>query len=213
MSGAFADMEAGLRREQLARRAARELEETAGMANEVMDGAPATQSGHARLDGYPSPTGRGDGDGLGPSYAEDDEPLLHVSTSDLVRYGLEPEFVGRIPVRVACRTLRQEDLVRVLTEVEGSVLGQMKADFEGYGIELEVTEAALHEIARQAAEQQSGARGLVTVLERTLRDFKFELPSTPIERLVLCEEAVRAPKQKLQQLISEWDGDATEKSR
>eukprot|EP00962_Isochrysis_galbana_P031640 scaffold10301_cov121-Isochrysis_galbana.AAC.1 len=130
------------------------------------------------------------------------DPLVSVTAADLIRYGLEPEFVGRIPVRVACRALGQEELVRVRTEAEGSVLGQMKADFDGYGIELHLTDAALAEVARRAASQHTGARGLVTVLEQTLRDFKFELPSTQIRRLVVCDETVRQPQRQLKRLLA-----------
>jgi ATP-dependent protease Clp ATPase subunit len=130
------------------------------------------------------------------------DPLVSVTAADLIRYGLEPEFVGRIPVRVACRALGQEELVRVLTEAEGSVLEQMKADFDGYGIELHLTDGALAEVARRAARQHTGARGLVTVLEETLRDFKFELPSTRIRRLTVCDETVRQPQRQLERLLA-----------
>ena len=113
----------------------------------------------------------------GRERAGDDSDLLNLAQSrDFIEYGMEPEFVGRLPVRVACQTLTPGDLEKILLTSEGSILQQYRADFSGYGIDFEITLDAVREIATQAHAEHTGARGLMTVLERVLRDFKFELP-------------------------------------
>ena len=134
--------------------------------------------------------------------------LRSVRTADFVQFGFESEFIGRIPVRVACRSLRRDELVRVLTDARGSVLRQMESDFRGYGIQLRLTDGALEEVADRAVAQQTGARGLLTVLEETLRDFKFEMPGTGLTRLVVDEETVREPQSSLARLIAAGPGPA-----
>ncbi|MDR2807160.1 MAG: AAA family ATPase, partial [Puniceicoccales bacterium] len=98
-----------------------------------------------------------------------------VKTEDFIHYGFEPEFIGRLPVRVACQSLKKEELKQILTSSEGSILRQYQEDFLGYGIQLEVTDEALDLISAMAEEEKTGARGLLTVLETCLRDFKFDL--------------------------------------
>ena len=127
-------------------------------------------------------------------------------TADLVRAGLEPEFVGRLPVRVACRHLTADDLVGVLRDAHDSVAAQLTRDFRGYGIELALTEEALREVAERASAQGTGARGLLTVLEETLRDFKFELPGRGVTRLEVDADTVRRPAERLQALLEEHPG-------
>lgn len=121
------------------------------------------------------------------------EYLKRASTKDFVDYGFEPEFVGRLPVRTVCDSLRAEDLEEILLKSEGSILRQYRGDFAGYGIELDVDEDAIPEIAARAAEEETGARGLMTVLERTLREFKFELPATSLKSFTLTADTVRNP--------------------
>ena len=97
--------------------------------------------------------------------------------------------------------------MRVLSEVQGSMVDQLAGDFAGYGIELAFTDEALREIAEIAVAEQTGARGLLSVLEGVLRDFKFELPSTSIRRLEVGVEMVRDPAQQLAVLLQgEADG-------
>jgi len=128
---------------------------------------------------------------------------LHLAeTSDFVQAGLEPEFIGRIPVRVAIRALNANDLFRILTEAEDSVLKQFQNDFLGYGIKLKATEAGLRRVAEMAVTEKTGARALVTVLERVLRDFKFELPSTSCTELELTPELLADPQGCLKAMIS-----------
>ncbi|MDR0428516.1 MAG: AAA family ATPase [Puniceicoccales bacterium] len=138
-----------------------------------------------------------------PGKSETKEYLNRVTTDDLIRYGLEPEFVGRLPVRVACESLEKEDLAKILRTSQGSILFQYKHDFEGYGIRLHVTEEAIDEIAARAVKEKTGARGLMTILESLLRDFKFYLPSTNIRDLWVTQETVENPRKALVELIGD----------
>lgn len=138
------------------------------------------------------------------SDADDESRLLRqVNTRDFVEYGFEPEFIGRLPVRVVCDPLTADDLENILLNSEGSILRQYRSDFEGYGIELDIKEDALREIARLAAAEKTGARGLMTVLESTLRNFKFELPSTAIRTLTLEAGGMREPGALLDRLFEQ----------
>ncbi|HMP72036.1 MAG TPA: AAA family ATPase [Kiritimatiellia bacterium] len=135
----------------------------------------------------------------------DDEALLlrQVATRDFVDYGFEPEFIGRLPVRVICEPLTADDLENILLNSEGSILRQYRSDFEGYHITLTITPDALREVAVRAAKERTGARGLMTVLETVLRDFKFELPSTAITELTIDAHALRQPHTLLARLFEQ----------
>jgi len=133
---------------------------------------------------------------------EEQQSYLHLAeTNDFIEAGLEPEFVGRVPVRVAIRALDAKDLYKILTEAEDSILLQFQNDFSGYGITLKADEAALRRVAELAVEERTGARALVTILEKVLRNFKFELPSTSCTELRLTREMVDDPTRALQDLL------------
>ncbi|AHF93401.1 ATP-dependent protease Clp, ATPase subunit [Opitutaceae bacterium TAV1] len=129
--------------------------------------------------------------------------LRFAESRDFIDYGMEPEFVGRLPVRVACQHLTASDLEKILNTSEGSILQQYRADFGGYGIDFEITPEAITEVARLAHRESTGARGLMTVLERVLRDFKFELPSTAIKAFRIDAATVAAPRETLRALLRE----------
>ncbi|MBQ7651128.1 MAG: AAA family ATPase [Victivallales bacterium] len=123
----------------------------------------------------------------------DADMLKDVETKDLVEYGFEPEFAGRLPVRVALSDLCEADLKKILTSVSNNYIQQYKEAFEDYGIELVVHDDALDAIAKQAAEEKTGARGLVTVLERLFRRFKFFMPGSCIDFLPVNASTVADP--------------------
>ena len=125
--------------------------------------------------------------------------LRAVTTRDFIDYGLEPEFIGRLPIRVVCEELSAEDLFAILKTSEGSVIRQYSRAFEAFGIEARFHDEALREIAVQAAEEKTGARGLVTVCDRLFRDFKFELPGSGIRRLDIDFELVTDPEGTLEE--------------
>lgn len=130
--------------------------------------------------------------------------FLHaVQTRDFIAYGFEPEFVGRLPVRVVCDPLSVDDLEQIMLTSEGSLLRQYERDFEGYGLKLEVKPDAVREVAERAQAEKTGARGLMTILERVLRDFKFELPSTGIEALRVDRDTVMDPASALRTLLAQ----------
>ena len=129
--------------------------------------------------------------------------LGKAETRDFIDYGFEPEFIGRLPVRVACEELTKNDLRDILLSSEGNVLEQYRSDFSGYNIEFKLSDGAVGKIAEKAADEKTGARGLVTVLERTFRDFKFELPSTSIRSFEVDEETVDHPEQAINELIEQ----------
>jgi hypothetical protein len=106
-------------------------------------------------------------------------------------------------VRVACDELTKEDLAEILLSSEGSALDQYRKDFDGYNIKFDIGNPAINEVAKLAATEKTGARGLVTVLERIFRDFKFELPSTSIRRFSVDADTVSRPQAALKELIAD----------
>lgn len=131
-----------------------------------------------------------------------EEDLMELAmTSDFISYGFEPEFIGRLPVRVACQPLGENDLYDVMRRSESSLLRQYERAFAAYGIEVKWKADGLRRIARLAATEGTGARGLMTVCERVLRDFKFELPSTGVRKFSVTRELVDDPKTSLAKLL------------
>lgn len=135
----------------------------------------------------------------------DAEVLNHTQTADFIEFGFEPEFIGRLPVRVVCHSLGVEDLYEVLKHSEGSIIRQYEQDFAAYGIEILFSDEGLRRIAAKAADERTGARGLMTVCERVFRDLKFELPSTSVKRFVVTGNLVDHPNQELAELLSDPD--------
>jgi endopeptidase Clp ATP-binding regulatory subunit ClpX len=134
---------------------------------------------------------------------EDASALDHSQTRDFIEYGFEPEFIGRLPVRVICQQLSVDDLFVILKTSEGSIIRQYEQTFAAYGIEVLFKDDGLRRIAELAGEESTGARGLMTVCERVFRDFKFELPSTLVRRFVVTRELVDNPGAELQKLLAE----------
>jgi ATP-dependent Clp protease ATP-binding subunit ClpX len=124
-------------------------------------------------------------------------------TQDFIDFGFEAEFIGRLPVRVVCDHLEAGDLFNIMKHSEGSLIRQYEREFEAYGIQARFTDGALGEIATHAALEKTGARGLMTVCERILRHFKFELPGTTLTELVIDDTLVADPAVRLAQLLAE----------
>jgi len=118
------------------------------------------------------------------------EILSNVEPEDLIRYGLIPEFVGRLPVVATLEELDEAALVQILTEPRNALIKQYQRLFEMEGAELEVREDALLAIARKAMERKTGARGLRTILEQVLLDTMYDLPSLEDVSKVVIDEAV-----------------------
>ncbi len=137
------------------------------------------------------------------STADRERVLDEAQTRDFIDFGFEPEFIGRLPVRVVCQPLAVDDLFHILKTSEGSLIRQYEQDFAAYGIEVLFHDDGLRRIAERASEEKTGARGLMTVSERALRDFKFELPSTHVKRFVVTRELVDQPAAALKQLLAD----------
>ncbi len=133
----------------------------------------------------------------------EEDVLMEARTRDFIDFGFEPEFIGRLPVRVHCHALNTDDLFHILKSSEGSIIRQYEQDFAAYGIEVLFRDDGLRRIAELAAEEKTGARGLMTVCERVFRDFKFELPSTVVNQIVVTREMVDDPAASLWALLAE----------
>lgn len=127
----------------------------------------------------------------------------HVGTRDFIKFGFEPEFIGRLPVRVVCDPLSEEDLFQVLQRSEGSIVRQYERSFQAFGIEAAFRPDSLRAIAKLAHIEQTGARGLMTVCERVFRDFKFHLPSTGIHRFEITGALIENPAPALEKILAD----------
>jgi ATP-dependent Clp protease ATP-binding subunit ClpX len=120
-----------------------------------------------------------------------------VLPEDLIEYGLIPEFIGRLPVVSAIHQLTREDLITILTEPRNALIKQFQRFFEFDDIELVFADDSLGAIADKGLERESGARGLRSILEETLLDVQFELPSRrDVTKCVVTKETIeggRAP--------------------
>ncbi|MCG6116758.1 MAG: ATP-dependent Clp protease ATP-binding subunit ClpX [Aquimonas sp.] len=116
--------------------------------------------------------------------------LADVEPEDLIKFGLIPEFVGRLPVLATLEELDEAALVRILTEPKNAITKQFKRLFELEGVELEFRPDALTAVARKALARKTGARGLRTILEQVLLDTMFELPSLENVSKVVVDESV-----------------------
>ena len=118
--------------------------------------------------------------GFGSNVAMDEEEKMNllnqVSPDDLVKFGLIPELIGRMPITVALKELTKDDLVSILTEPKNAITKQFKASFDIDNVELNFDEDAIAEIAEEAIRQKTGARGLRTIVEKMLMDVMFEIP-------------------------------------
>ncbi len=119
------------------------------------------------------------------------EILSQVMPEDLLKFGLIPEFIGRLPVVATLDALDEDALVRVLTEPKNAIVKQYRKMFQMDGIELEFTEDGLRAIAQQALKRKTGARGLRAILEDVMLDVMYEIPSRgEVSRVVVTKEAV-----------------------
>jgi endopeptidase Clp ATP-binding regulatory subunit ClpX len=142
------------------------------------------------------------GFGAEPGALVEGENLLReATTQDFVAYGLEPEFIGRLPVRVVCDPLGADDLFEILKRSEGSIIRQYERAFQAYGIEVLFEDAALRLIADRSVQEGTGARGLLTVTERLLRDYKYELPDSGVRSFTVNESLVERPEDVLRDLL------------
>ncbi|WP_408954942.1 ATP-dependent Clp protease ATP-binding subunit ClpX [Natroniella sp. ANB-PHB2] len=119
------------------------------------------------------------------------EVLKHVMSQDLLKYGLIPEFAGRIPVIVTLNKLKEEELIEILTEPRNALVKQYTKFFELDNVELEFTEEALSAIAERTIDQETGARGLRSVVEESILDIMYDIPSQDdIAKCIINEDVI-----------------------
>jgi len=117
--------------------------------------------------------------------------LAKVQSEDLLKYGMIPEFIGRLPVVATLTDLTEADLVRILVEPKDAIIKQYKKLFELIKVKLKFTDGALNAIAKLAVERKSGARGLRSILENVMLDIMYEIPSRrDVQECVITEEVV-----------------------
>lgn len=134
--------------------------------------------------------------GFGANEQQEDldmgELLSKILPEDLLRYGLIPEFIGRIPVISSLTPLDEDALIQILTKPKNALVKQYEKLFEMDDVELEMEESALREIARKAIERKTGARGLRSIIEGIVLDVMFELPSREdITKCIITEDTVK----------------------
>ncbi len=124
--------------------------------------------------------------------------LEEVQPQDLLKFGLIPEFVGRIPVVATFEELNEEAMIRILTEPKNSIIKQYKALFDFEGVNLKFTDGALRAIAKEAIKRGTGARGLRAIMENAMLDIMYEIPSQKnIKECIISEEVITKNEQPI----------------
>ena len=141
---------------------------------------------------------------------KENELLKLTKAEDLVNFGFESEFIGRLPVRCILETLSQKDLFSILKMPNNPVILSKRLDFNAYGIKIIFTDDALKILAERAYEENTGARGLVSVIEEALLDFEEKLPSHDLLKFTVTKQVLEDPKNQLEDFLSkqnslEWD--------
>ena len=126
---------------------------------------------------------------------ENEDILLQAQPEDLLKFGLIPELIGRLPVTVALSELSEDALVRIIKEPKNSIIKQYETLFEMDGVELEVEEDAIHAVADKALQMNTGARGLRGIFEGIMTEIMYEIPSrTDVEKCIITKDVVDGSK-------------------
>ncbi|HBF43273.1 MAG TPA: ATPase [Desulfobacteraceae bacterium] len=133
------------------------------------------------------------------------EILKEVSAQDLIDFGFESEFVGRLPVIVVLDELKKEDLVEILKNPNNPITISKRLDFRAYGVDIKFEDEAFMKVSEMAAAEKTGARGLVSVIEKVLIPFEKKLPSTEIKKFLVTQEVVEHPDAQLERMLKDTD--------
>jgi endopeptidase Clp ATP-binding regulatory subunit ClpX len=147
-----------------------------------------------------------EGIGFGAEIRSKDERaeyLKQVKAEDLIAYGFESEFIGRLPVTTVFEKLEVDDLYAILKNPNNPIILGKKKDFKSYGIDIQFEEEALYDLAVKAYEEKTGARGLVSAVEKILIKFEKRLPSTDIRKFVVTRAVVEGPERALEGLLQD----------
>jgi len=137
--------------------------------------------------------------------------LQYTKPEDLIKFGFETEFIGRLPVISLFEKLSEEDLFAILKNPNNPVILSKKLDFKAYGIDVKFDVSALRAMARLACKEGTGARALVSVIEKALLKFEKRLPSTDVKKLPITKDVVNDPSKALQEIVSESNRDKWDK--
>jgi ATP-dependent Clp protease ATP-binding subunit ClpX len=143
---------------------------------------------------------------------EESEILQFVKSEDLIKYGFESEFVGRLPVRAVFERLARDDLFDILKGPNNPIVLGKKLDFAAYGIDIKFEDKALEILAGEAYEENTGARGLVSAIERKLLFFEKVLPSSDIKKVAITEDVIKKPDAALKWIVANKGDEAAEKN-
>ncbi len=136
---------------------------------------------------------------------EDIDLLEHVKSEDLIAYGFESEFVGRLPVRSVFENLTENDLFEILKNPNNPIIISKKLDFAAYGIDIKFEDEVLRMLAKNAFSENTGARGLVSAIERKMLLFEKKLPSKGTKKFPVTAEVIENPEESLEALIASPD--------
>ena len=136
------------------------------------------------------------------SHSESLDYLKYTKPEDLIRFGFETEFIGRLPVISLFEKLTEDDLFTILKNPNNPVILSKKLDFKAYGIDVKFDNEALRAMAHLAYKEGTGARALVSVIEKVLVKLEKRLPSTDIKKLSVTEQVVKDPEVALQEIVS-----------
>ncbi|MBF0227574.1 MAG: AAA family ATPase [Desulfobacterales bacterium] len=139
------------------------------------------------------------------TYQDTTEFLKFIKTEDLVEFGFESEFVGRLPVRTVFERLSEKDLYDILVNPNNPIILSKKIDFSSYGINIKFDDNALSLLAKKAYSENTGARGLVSTIESALILFEKTLPSTNVKKFFVDASMISSPKEVLQELLKAYD--------
>jgi ATP-dependent Clp protease ATP-binding subunit ClpX len=151
--------------------------------------------------------------GFGAHITKSEDPngtLKHVMSEDLIAYGFESEFVGRLPVRAVFEKLTQDDLFDILKNPNNPIILGKKLDFGAYGVDVKFEDHALRLLAKNAFQENTGARGLVSAVERALLLFEKTLPSTRTTMFPVTSAVIEDPQRSIEKLLAP---DGTEKAQ
>ena len=133
---------------------------------------------------------------------EDSEVIKQAKAEDLIEFGFESEFVGRLPVRAVFEKLTESDLFEILKNPSNPIILGKKLDFAAYGIDIKFEDRALRILAKNAFQENTGARGLVSAVEKALLLFEKKLPSSQIKKFPVTGAAVENPEETLNKILA-----------
>jgi ATP-dependent Clp protease ATP-binding subunit ClpX len=136
-----------------------------------------------------------------PTPADNADVLAQIKSEDLISFGFESEFVGRLPVRAVFQRLTKDDLYSILKNPNNPIILGKKLDFAAYDIDAKFDDESLRLLSRNAAQENTGARGLVSAVENALLPFEKKLPSTAVRKFAITREVIEEPEKSLDNIL------------